>query len=194
MDAALARAWRLRWENGRKEAYWLLALDGALTGVRATYGHATASACVVCPGTLADRLHVFWACPSARAVRAAIEAQLRRRGHDAPLTREQLWLMQPPPTPAALHDDLWCVVCVAAAAAMERGRAVAFKLHCSNQPRCDLERQSVAAALGALRAAVADFAALGTCRPAARASVHPPRPPFFWAAHPHKQGALVVRG
>jgi hypothetical protein len=48
-------------------------------------------------------------------------------------------------------------------------------------------------AMATFHAMLADYAALGVCRPAARASVAAPRPALFFVAHPHDPRALALR-
>jgi hypothetical protein len=65
----------------------------------------------------ADRLHHFWECAAARAVRDELSAQLPAACR--PVTRAQVWLMQ---APDGVHEGVWRVVCLAAAEAMLKGK------------------------------------------------------------------------
>jgi hypothetical protein len=116
-----ARVWRqLRWENGRKEGWWRLVLDGFAVYGR-LQGPWRAKQCECggqAPGTLADRDHHFWRCPVATAVRDAMQREL---GAGVLLGRENVWLMRPP---AGMHGGLWIVVCLAAVEAMAKGRGL----------------------------------------------------------------------
>jgi hypothetical protein len=47
-------------------------------------------------------------------------------------------------------------------------------------------------AIATFQSMLADYAALGLCRPAARASVAAPRPAFVFVAHPHDPRALAL--
>ena len=116
LQRALAGAWRVPWENAYKETLWRLTIDG-----RPLYGspryaswRAAPGRCLCGLGT-AGRYHAFWACPLARAVRGALEAELAP--DQRPLTRCHLWLLQPPPR---LHLGVWRVVALAALTAMDR--------------------------------------------------------------------------
>ncbi len=60
-------------------------------------------------------MHAFWECPVAAAVCAQVSAQL-----PVPVTRPQLWLVEPP---EGVESCVWDVVALAALTAMERGRA-----------------------------------------------------------------------
>jgi hypothetical protein len=189
----LAGLWRLFWENGVKATYWLAVLDGIKCGERVSHS-ATATQCHLCDGAESHgRLHVFWRCVGAQAVRIALRAELARLGVGGPLRRRHLWLMQRPSR--AIHTDIWRVVCLAAFAGMEKGRCAAWLVPRSapHLPHDVAARIVRACALASFRAALADFAALGVCRPMARASVAPPRPAFFFVAHPHNSGALALR-
>jgi hypothetical protein len=48
-------------------------------------------------------------------------------------------------------------------------------------------------ALATVHSMLLYYAALGFCRPAARASVAAPLPAFFFVAHPHDPRALALR-
>ena len=139
---------------------------------------------------------MLWECPPAIAVRGALQQALSRRGCTVVLERKHVWLMHCPDW--ALHADLWRVACLQLAAmrAMERGRTTAWAVaHVDGQPLPAVLAADIACrvALADLAASVADFAALGTCRPAARACVLPPQLPFFWVGHPHHAALRVAR-
>jgi hypothetical protein len=104
----------LRWENGHKEVWWRLAVDGFPNNARM---HRADAPCHCGGPAPADRMHHFWTCCVAESVRAEISAQLPA-GAPA-VTRAQLWLMQPPP---GIHAGVWRVVCLAAIEAMNKGK------------------------------------------------------------------------
>ena len=68
-----AALWKVPWGNARKEAYWLLALNGLKMPARLGGGHVCA-----CGegGAGSGRRHAYWECPVARAVREAVQSQL----------------------------------------------------------------------------------------------------------------------
>jgi hypothetical protein len=123
-------------------------------------------------------MHVFWRCEGALAVRAALQAELARLGVPAPLRRLHLWLMLRPSR--AIHNDLWRVMCLAAFAGMDAGRCAAWLVPRTAplRPGHLVARIVRTCALATFHAMLADYAALGVCRPAARASVAAPRPAF----------------
>ena len=61
-------------------------------------------------------MHHFWCCPVAQAVVSELQAGLG----GVRVSRQQLWLMQP--VPADLPEGVWFVVCLAAVAAIDKGR------------------------------------------------------------------------
>jgi hypothetical protein len=95
----------------------------------------------------------------------------------------------------AIHNDIWRVVCLAAFAGMDTGRCAAWVVPGTAplMPGHLVARIVRACALAAFRSMLADFAALGVCRPAARANVAAPRPAFFLVAHPHDPLELALR-
>ena len=116
--ATLAALWRLPWSNDYKQVFWRLLYDGLPTA-----GRLHQSGVCACGLPSAQRRppndwhHVFWECFVARAVRT--ELQRCCPGGSA-LTRQQLFLMQPP---AGVLLEVWQVVCLAALNAMWRCRA-----------------------------------------------------------------------
>ena len=172
-----------------KETYWLAALNGIKCGDRVSHG--PDSRCRLCGGTAShDRRHVFWNCAGAEAIRTAIQDELACCGMPATLPPRHLWLMLRPNR--AIHHDLWRVVCLAAFAGMETGRRAAYAIG-EKLPYDVAARIVCACAIGHFRAMLADYAALGVCRPAARASVAAPRRPFFFAPDPSNPDALALR-
>jgi hypothetical protein len=132
------------------------------------------------------RAHMLWECPPAVAVHGALLKALTRRGCTVVMEHKHVWPMHCPDR--ALHADLWRVVCLAAVRAMERGRTTAWAVaHVDGQPLPAVLAADIACrvALADLAASVADFAALGTCRPASRA--------FFWVGHPHHAALRMSR-
>ena len=120
LQSALARLWRLPWENGRKEVFWRLVYDALPT---AAHMHRDEPCLCGASGPRPDRHHHFWACPVACAVVAAVHAALTAAAPaDAPpppLVPADIWLARPPP---GVRAGAWGVVCLAAVEAMDRGR------------------------------------------------------------------------
>jgi len=115
LRAVRRSVWRgLVWDNGRKEPWWRLAVDGFPNAVR--MGRPGER----CPCGLApvDRLHDFWECPAAGAVVAALRAEL---GPGTAMNRAHVWLMEPP---GGVNARVWQVVCLAAVAAMRKATAL----------------------------------------------------------------------
>ena len=124
LAATLLGGWRLKWDNAQKEVLWRLAVDGI-----ASANSRTAWQCPCCPHLDASpRLHCFWNCPIACAVRAELSRALQHVTAQ-PIGRASVWLGQPPPDPA-VHPGVWLVVCLAALSAMDHGRRQLWRLHC----------------------------------------------------------------
>ena len=128
------KLWRIKWLNRRKEAYWLLALDGHPTAARMQMD-------APCPcgtgGAQPGRRHAFWDCPATSDVRAAL-------AHAAGTPTSQLqcrhvWLCQLPPG-STLPADAWQVLCMAAVEAMDTGRKI-LTAHAIQQRRQQQQRQ-----------------------------------------------------
>jgi hypothetical protein len=163
----LKRAWRtVRWENHHKEVLWRLALDGVpLRGNSHVQGPPAACVCgaQVSP---TPRVHHFWSC----AIAQAVIVDMAQSSH-AHITREGIWLLQPP---AGVQECVWFVVCMAALTAMEQGRRHARALVKRGQAAGAAARAS-AHAVAAFWGRLSNFVALGA-------------PPKGWtnvpAAHP----------
>ncbi|PNW72729.1 hypothetical protein CHLRE_15g638955v5 [Chlamydomonas reinhardtii] len=117
LRAALARLWALVWEPRHKEPLWRLAVNG-FTGFGMLAAWAADGRVAKCPCgtqmTAGARVHHFWDCVVAEALRA-----LMRERANVDITRNQLWLVQAPP---GLSQAVWDIVCLAAVAALEYGR------------------------------------------------------------------------
>jgi hypothetical protein len=129
LRAAMTQLWRLQlMENMYKETLWRLTVNG----VPAAGGHGISMA-GPCPcgweGPVAPapapapvaamcwQRHHFWDCPVAQAVISTVQAALP--ASSPPLTRPQVWLLQPP---AGVHAEVWPAIAALALHAMERGR------------------------------------------------------------------------
>jgi len=113
----LKRVWGLPLDNQLKEIFFRLAAH-AIPG-----GHIPAWTCSCSPGLVlgaaTSRLHTFWSCPLAVAVRAELERILLQ-----PVSLASLWLLRPPSP--SVRQIVWDVVCLAALGAMEHGRRSAW--------------------------------------------------------------------
>lgn len=111
------RIWRLPIDNKLKEIFFRLAAH-AIPG-----GHIPGWSCPCSPGLVlgsaSSRMHSFWSCPVALAVRAELERVLQR-----PVSLASLWLLRPPSP--AVRQEVWDVACLAALGAMEHGRRRAW--------------------------------------------------------------------
>ena len=121
--AALYHAWRVPCTNFLKETLWRLAVDSIPGGAIRPW---------LCPCDLhahppvrSSRLHSFWDCPVAAAVRTQVDSAL-----GVPVSRPALWLLGPPPV-HNLDPGVWRLVCLAALSAMEHGRALLWAHRCS---------------------------------------------------------------
>jgi len=163
--ALLRRAWRLPWDNDRKELLWRLTLNGV---PNAQHMHLLGEPCT-CGVAGPGRRHHYWECPVAQAVVAAIQQRLPQ---PAQLQCVHVWLARPPHR--TLHKGVWLVVCMAALLAMDHGR----KRLCAwalpprpdrPPPRVPPHGQEVAvaskAAVAFFWAMLADFAGMRTCPP-----------------------------
>lgn len=188
----------MRWQNQHKAPFWRLVNDAHPTPARM----ASADIPCVCGGGVraaaADRVHCFWDCPVAQAVRAELERAAASEGRPSTssLVRAQVWLAQPPP---GMHQGVWDVVCLAFVEAVSRARARATAAMLREQSPCvpgDLlvataRRVAVARFWGLL----GNFAELGAPRSwltgadAALLLAHP-----FLALRAPASHALVVAG
>jgi len=116
--ATLSRLWSHPCDDSMKEPLWRLAA-GAVTGARFRPWRCPCGFAAQHPRPTAatsPSQHSFWTCPVVSVLRAALVAALPG------LQRRHVWLVEQPPG-ASLHTAIWDVVCMAALAAMEMGRA-----------------------------------------------------------------------
>jgi len=165
--AALRRLWRVRCENRLKEPFWRLTQDGLPTAERLHAGNLCACGD---PSPSPGRLHHYWACPVARAVVDSISAAVGN-----PVPRAAIWLAR---VPAGVQADVWCVVCLAAIAAMDHGRRVLYAI--SQGPPSAAPARDVAstAARNRFWRHLSDFLAYQRSLPPWRDAC-PPGHPFF---------------
>ena len=120
----LKRVWGLPIDNKLKETFFRLAAH-AIPG-----GHIPAWTCPCSPGLVlgsaCSRMHSFWSCPLALAVRAELERVLHRS-----VSLSSLWLLRPPSP--GVHQTVWDVACLAALGAMEHGRRCAWAPQATQQ-------------------------------------------------------------
>jgi hypothetical protein len=123
---AFTRLWTpLRWENCNKEVLWRLAVDGVPLFGNSHLGPSAPHPCVcgaypgAGPPPCAPRLHHFWECDVAQALRQLLEA-----GCQGVVRREHVWLVVSP-DPARVQQCVWDVVALAVLSALERARCYA---------------------------------------------------------------------
>ena len=117
--ARLRAAWRLPCPGALKVPFWRLAID-VTPGSRCRDWHCP---CGGAPHGGLPRLHTFWECPVAQAVRAHLQL-----GLGVAPSHASVWLLGPPPA-AGVHAATWTLVCLSAVAAMNHGRAFLWRLH-----------------------------------------------------------------
>ncbi len=190
--AMLRRAWRLPWDNQRKELLWRVALDGVPNAQRMAMVGQPCTCGVVGPG----RRHHYWECPVAQAVVAAMQQQLP---HPTQLQCVHVWLARPPHP--ALHKGVWLVVALAALLAMDHGRQRLYAWALPprpNQPAPRLPpagREVVVASKAAVAyfwAMLADFAGMRLCPPDWLGAVPNDHP--FLATHQDGQEGVAALG
>ena len=116
-QSALRLAWRLPVENILKQTLWRMAIN-SIPGCKIHPWHCR---CCVEPQHN-SRIHTFWDCPIACAVRTQIDIAL-----GSPCTRPCLWLLRlPNPT---ISPSVWSLVCLAALDAMDFGRRQMWARH-----------------------------------------------------------------
>ncbi|GIL42183.1 hypothetical protein Vafri_245 [Volvox africanus] len=123
----LARLWSdVRWENKNKETLWRLAVDGVPLPGNTHLSRMPPQPCGC--GTFggpnsppsSPRLHHFWECPIAQAVRDQIDRHLPPSATtEGGMGRHHLWLIQAPP---GCDQAPWDVIAMAALSSMEHGR------------------------------------------------------------------------
>ena len=167
MPVLLQALWRLRCGNRIKEPYRRLVLNAIPTAERR---HATAEVCW-CGVSNADRAHHFWHCPVAQRVVVEVDSELiafeARRGRQyIPIAMADVWLARPP---RGVQLWIWRLVCLAAIAAMDMGRARACQLQLGEPQHSSAEivRKAGQAAMARLWELLAE-AASGRKLPAGR--------------------------
>ena len=80
------------------------------------------------PPPPSPRLHTFWTCPVARAVRQQLAAALPA---GVAVRRANIWLLRPPAGVQGLCPRAWALVALAALEAMEFGRRYLYALRVS---------------------------------------------------------------
>jgi hypothetical protein len=122
LSATLKRLWKIKWENEYKEPFWRLCADG-FAGFSMHRSQLSGPIIAKCPCgtsmTEGDRSHHFWECAVAQSLRMNLEGCLTCQ-----LSRNHLWLVNPPD---GVKGVVWDIVCLAAIAALERGRQYLYK-------------------------------------------------------------------
>ena len=136
--SSLPALWAVPMDNRHKDAFWRLSVNGVpgagghdicLLGPCPCGWRVDALACTTPDrkrllGAPAVRAHTFWSCPVARAVVRELSQALPA---GVQLHRKHVWLAIPPCAEVVLC--VWQVVCMAAVAAMERGRRTMWSAH-----------------------------------------------------------------
>lgn len=101
----------------------MLVLNGVASAER--FGR-TAQRCGCNQVAGAGRAHIFHECAAAQPLFTAIQTELSAAlGSPVTLTRRHIWLAERPVQ--SMHQGIWDLVCLAAIAAMDRGRAFLYK-------------------------------------------------------------------
>jgi hypothetical protein len=150
------RLWRVPWENGYKEVFWRLAVNGVrAAGACQRYFTAPCLCGVVGSGAHGDcerlRQHAFWECAIAQAVRN----QAHRGLGGALLQQWHLWLVDSPPSVCHM---VWRVVVLAAIWAMEQGRKHLWSLVHTPPRQGSAVQQAISKASTSFWSALHDFA------------------------------------
>ena len=111
LRAAFVHTWQLPCPNALKQILWILAVDGVPGSQNPAWF------CPLCQpqtdtlSTHAPRLHCFWQCSVATAVRHEIDNGLAVSCPvHTTVSRRALWLLEAPPTSPPLHENFgqWC--------------------------------------------------------------------------------------
>jgi hypothetical protein len=122
----LRKAWHHLCPNSIKLTYWLLT-SNSIPGGSIPPPHWRCP-CSPQPLTSPSRIHSFWECPVAIAVRETISSGiLHNTLHLQPrLHRSSLWLLTP--SHPSVNEDFWTLVCLAAFSAMDFGRSFLWSM------------------------------------------------------------------
>ena len=135
LRGAFKRVWKSKVDNRLKEVFFRIA-GHAISG-----GRVPAWTCPCTPGVVLgaanSRVHSFWICPVAVAIRAELERVLQQ-----PVSRPEVWLLQPPA--ARVRPEIWDLVCLAALGAMEHGRRLGWARHAEQQQGQPVALEAVA--------------------------------------------------
>jgi hypothetical protein len=158
LHTLLRSLWKLPWDNGRKEVFWRLTLDGLPSAARMHMLGVTCDCGVVAP----DRQHHFWGCPVAQAVTQVLQLHIPPQ---CLVQRINVWLCRPPSP--GLHVGVWQVVCLAAVISMNKGRQLLFKLSTSQPALSAQQRVDIACkvAVATFWDMLVDFVGVGLCNP-----------------------------
>jgi hypothetical protein len=152
LQAALARLWRLRWENHNKEVFWRLTVDGVpIVGNSHMQVQPQPCLCGV-PVAGSVRRHHFWACSAAAAVVDVVATVVGQ-----PLDMPSVWLAR---APNNMHQPVWDLVCLAVLGAMEDARRCLKVAARDNSGSGDAVAHAKARAVSGLWQRISDFVAM----------------------------------
>lgn len=126
VQAALTLAWRdVPCLNAIRETLWRLSI-GAVPGANIRPWRCSCD--LHGAPSPSSRLHTFWECPVAQAVRQQLAAALPA---GTSVRRANVWLLQPPAGVPGLCPRAWALAALAALEAMEFGRRYLYALRAS---------------------------------------------------------------
>jgi hypothetical protein len=154
LRSTFKRVWRCSVDNRLKEVFYRVA-GHAVPG-----GRVPAWVCPCSPGVVigsaGSRVHSFWTCVVAVAVRAELERVLQQ-----PVSRPDVWLFHAPAT--HIRTEVWDLVCLAALGAMEHGRKLGWAQQAEEPPQQQQQRQQQQQQQAALEAVARFWQLLDSC-------------------------------
>jgi hypothetical protein len=175
----LQRMWKLPWSNDKKEVLWRLVLDAHPTIGR--LHKPGPCGCGTVSGPSVEWTHVYYGCPAARMVLAAVTAELQGRWslEGWPLAVDHLWMAQPPVH--TLHQGVWDVVCLAVLRALDGIRKYFYILARQGKaPGPQLAQQAGRKGVAKFWSELADFIGLGVAPLKWRTEVPSGHPFLYW--------------
>lgn len=154
LQIALARLWRVKWENMNKEVFWRMTIDGVpIVGNSHMRGQATPCLCGM-PMGASVRRHHFWECAAAQEVVGCVAAVVA-----CPVGITSVWLAQPPA--GIMQQCVWDVVCLAMLSSMEEARIVLKVGARDASGSGDVVAHAKARAVSSFWRRLSDFVAIG---------------------------------